>query len=119
MDTTNYTKDNVPPPKKRKGMAFIKCSQSPSALYFIIDDCEIHLPPKQVQGPTIHLPPKQVQGPTIPCTGRQQKLVSYEISYNQKFTAGKKWKDAFSELNQMSENCQLELHVFQNLFLTI
>jgi len=79
MDTTTHTKDNAPPPKKETGMAFVKCSQCPSALYFKIDDCEIHLTPKLVQDPA------------IPCTGRQQKLISYKISYNQKFTAGKKW----------------------------
>jgi hypothetical protein len=88
-------------------MIFVKCSQYPSALYFKIDDCEIHLTPKLVQAPK------------IPCKGRQEKLTYYKISYNQKFTAGKKRKAAFSELPQMSTNRQLQLQVFQNLFLTI
>jgi hypothetical protein len=72
-------------------MASVKRSQYPSALYFIIDDCEIHVTPKPVEGPT------------IPCTGRQQKLTSYQISYNKKFAVSKKWKAAFSELPQMSK----------------
>lgn len=52
-------------------MTFVKCSQYPSALYFKIDDSEIRLTPKLVQGPT------------IPCTGKKQKLISYKISYSQ------------------------------------
>jgi hypothetical protein len=56
-------------------MASVKRSQYPSALYFKIDNFEINVIPKPVQGPTIHVIPKPVQGPTIPCTGRRQKPI--------------------------------------------